>query len=394
MANVALYAPSPIAFDTHDPTQVANWAQNEFQILSRTLANLARVQFGVQNTPPPQPRTGLFAYADGTNWNPGSGEGLYEYQSDGTWHFVGFTATAGGGLTFSGGVFAVNPQYPIALSGNSPPSGITANAVISRQQPHHGFFGIVNSVTVQFIPFEGDLVKINGFLYQIPVGGIVSNNTNCFIDGVGGQNLAANTTYYAYLFNNNGTLTIDFSTTGYGISATAPNIGNTVKNVGGGDSRTLIGLLRTNGSAQFVNSAIARQVISWYNRRPQVISQGFGNNTATNVNGVVAALFGGSFSFVTWGDVTVSLSLECQVTDNCNTGNAGAIGFGDNSTTSVFVNQFVFGTNGIFVPTTLTWEGNFSEGFHTITLNGYANTANVAAAMTYVNTNVFGTLFG
>jgi hypothetical protein len=26
------------------------------------------------------------AYADGTSWNPGSGEGLYEYRSDAAWH--------------------------------------------------------------------------------------------------------------------------------------------------------------------------------------------------------------------------------------------------------------------------------------------------------------------
>ena len=31
-------------------------------------------------------KTGQVAYADGTNWNPGAGEGLYEYRSDAAWH--------------------------------------------------------------------------------------------------------------------------------------------------------------------------------------------------------------------------------------------------------------------------------------------------------------------
>ena len=35
-------------------------------------------------------RDGLLAYADGSNWNPGSGKGYYRYRlSDTTWVFVG-----------------------------------------------------------------------------------------------------------------------------------------------------------------------------------------------------------------------------------------------------------------------------------------------------------------
>ena len=35
---------------------------------------------------PLRPRAGMLAYADGTNWNPGAGEGLYEFRSDVAWH--------------------------------------------------------------------------------------------------------------------------------------------------------------------------------------------------------------------------------------------------------------------------------------------------------------------
>lgn len=35
-------------------------------------------------------RDGMLAYADGTNWNPGSGKGLYRYNSTtSAWVFVG-----------------------------------------------------------------------------------------------------------------------------------------------------------------------------------------------------------------------------------------------------------------------------------------------------------------
>ena len=38
---------------------------------------------------PVRPRNGLY-YADGTNWNPGSGKGFYRYDEDNkTWHYLG-----------------------------------------------------------------------------------------------------------------------------------------------------------------------------------------------------------------------------------------------------------------------------------------------------------------
>lgn len=37
---------------------------------------------------PAKPRDGLFALADGTDWNPGSGAGAYCYYA-GAWHFLG-----------------------------------------------------------------------------------------------------------------------------------------------------------------------------------------------------------------------------------------------------------------------------------------------------------------
>ena len=38
----------------------------------------------VLNSEPTKLRNGLVVYADGTNWNPGSGEGVYAYEA-GSW---------------------------------------------------------------------------------------------------------------------------------------------------------------------------------------------------------------------------------------------------------------------------------------------------------------------
>lgn len=38
---------------------------------------------------PGKPRHGDIVYADGTLWNPGSGEGIYRFSSLAVWEFVG-----------------------------------------------------------------------------------------------------------------------------------------------------------------------------------------------------------------------------------------------------------------------------------------------------------------
>lgn len=382
MANVALYAPSPIAFDTHDPTQVANWAQNEFQILSRTLANLSRIQFGVTNVAPPQPRTGLLAYADGTNWNPGSGEGLYVYGSDGNWHFLDFSTTFN------------TVQYPIALSGASPPTGITANALIARESAQCGYLSLASSTALSFGAIYGDLIKINGFLYPIPVAGITGlGNTSVFVNGVAGQNLAANTTYYVYAFNNGGVITGDFSTTAYAIDTTANNVGVAIKS--GDSTRSLIGLCHTDGSAHFNDSTVARNVLSWFNRKPKAVVQNFGNANTTNVNGTVGQINGGNVTFCTWGDVPNHLILYGQ--GNNSTANIqGIVGLGIDSTTTVFAQTFIFGTGTAnnFYPYALPNVGIATEGFHTITVNGYANSGAAASTLSNVNCVLEGWVLG
>lgn len=54
--------------------QVSDWA------LQPVVSELG---FDELHEEPPKPFVGLVVYADGTDWNPGSGEGLYVYKSGG-----------------------------------------------------------------------------------------------------------------------------------------------------------------------------------------------------------------------------------------------------------------------------------------------------------------------
>lgn len=145
--------------------------------------------------------------------------------------------------------------YAWVLSGQVTPN-IVSNA---------GRLTLTSSTALKFAPFNGDQIKINGVSYSIPAAGIAGlANTGVFVNGTAGQNLAANTSYFVYAFNNAGTVTADYSTTGHATSSTAGNVGTEIKSAT--DSRSLIGLIRTNASAQFVDSLKQRFVRSWFNK--------------------------------------------------------------------------------------------------------------------------------
>jgi len=56
---------------------------------SSAITLLAAGHLDVINAAPTKPRQGDIRYADGTQWNPGSGEGMYFYNSAGIWKFLG-----------------------------------------------------------------------------------------------------------------------------------------------------------------------------------------------------------------------------------------------------------------------------------------------------------------
>lgn len=61
---------------------LVQWTTYELQQVASALVATDADQ--VWNTTPPKPRRGTYAYADGTNWNPGSGEGPYFFNGT-TW---------------------------------------------------------------------------------------------------------------------------------------------------------------------------------------------------------------------------------------------------------------------------------------------------------------------
>jgi hypothetical protein len=71
-----------------DPAQLQRFLREEFIKIKAALDAVADGFDPVTNAPPDKPRQGMRRYADGTQWNPGSGAGLYRYDGT-TWRFLG-----------------------------------------------------------------------------------------------------------------------------------------------------------------------------------------------------------------------------------------------------------------------------------------------------------------
>ena len=161
---------------------------------------------------------------------------------------------------------AQGPQGPAGAAGAQGPQGPAGAAgapgAVGPQGPagyvagHSGRLIWASNTTLLFQPWNGDVIKINGAYYQIPAAGITIPNTA----------LAANTTYLVGLTFSGGVLTPFFyaNPSSHAPSTTAGNVG--VEIIAGNDSYSVIGMVRTNASIQFVDTLAFRGVISWFNQ--------------------------------------------------------------------------------------------------------------------------------
>lgn len=164
-----------------------------------------------------------------------------------------------------------------------------------------GKLRLVSGTALSYLPRYGAGIRINGKLCAIPATGIAGlANTNVFVNGVAGQNLATTQTYRVYVFMNAGVPTADFSTTGHSTSTVDPGI--EIKT--GDPTRTLIGLITTNTDGTFLSGMSKRYVLSWYNRtnQPMMGSQSNGFQISANSGAVSMSNSGNYLLFDTWAD--------------------------------------------------------------------------------------------
>ncbi len=73
-------------FPKRTPTEYSQgYVQDELGHISSAVEQLSLGYLDVTNVAPTRPRQGMIRYADGTNWNPSGGEGIYFFNSSGSW---------------------------------------------------------------------------------------------------------------------------------------------------------------------------------------------------------------------------------------------------------------------------------------------------------------------
>jgi hypothetical protein len=159
-----------------------------------------------------------------------------------------------------------------------------------------------NATTLTLNRKNGDRLAISGVNEQIPSAGVTLSN--------GG--LSADTTYFIYAYMNSGTMTLEASTTGH----TEANTGIETKT--GASSRTLVGMARTNGSSQFVQSDSNLGVLSYFNRRVKAIEFAFTADRTTTSTSYTEINSEIRLPFLTWGDSDVAFSVRGCTSNNTN----------------------------------------------------------------------------
>lgn len=79
-----MYTPNQTSFTK--PEDVLTFVQQELRRVSAAMQEMStqQVVFAELHTAPEKPREGMVVYADGTDWNPGDGKGIYAY-TGGEW---------------------------------------------------------------------------------------------------------------------------------------------------------------------------------------------------------------------------------------------------------------------------------------------------------------------
>lgn len=227
---------------------------------------------------------------------------------------------------------------------------------------------VTNTTTLALKPYNGRWIVINGVPYALPSSGITATSTSCAINGVAGSSLTANTLYYVYVFNNAGTPTLDFSTTGHVTDSSNGNIGVEIKS--GDNTRTLVGMIAMDASAHFRDDTTFRGTANWFNRASKLLSLPFTQPT-TGSNSFVT-LANTTMNVLSWSDESVMVQagqvVACSAA--CAVGFQaildGATGIGGWGSLSV--------PNGQGISTMFSVPIYVSEGIHTYALQGATST--------------------
>jgi len=235
--------------------------------------------------------------------------------------------------------------------------------------PDCGYLRIVGSspaASIIFVPFNGDLIRINGINYHIPAAGITVTYNNAFVNGVAGQTLTNGTTYsvYAFIHPTLG-MQLDFGAVGqHSPSTAAGNVGTEIKN--GDNSRSLVGNAYFSVPASaFYDQPDNRLTRSWFNRRPAPYHVGGG----MTVNQAAWVLYLNG-SVVSFQNESVTMTGQWYGTGDTQNNMSLSVGL-SGSIVGYAAACSTLHTTGAYENVTALWTAQLNEGLNSIQLYGH-----------------------
>jgi hypothetical protein len=137
---------------------------------------------------------------------------------------------------------------------------------------------VKSGANLALMPFNGNLITINGVNCTIPAAGVSLAPTG----------LTPAAIYYIYAVATAGVVTsLEASATGHSTSATAGNVGVEIKT--GDNTRSLVGMAYIAGGPAFADAPGSRFVRSWHNRGTMTIQGPIDTASTTTSGSFVAA---------------------------------------------------------------------------------------------------------
>lgn len=205
---------------------------------------------------------------------------------------------------------------------------------------------VASTTSLKLSPYNGNFLIINGVPWQVPAAGVTVTN--------GG--LAASTLYYVYALISGGALALEVVATTHATGT------NGVEQKSGDATRTLVGMVYTNGSTQFVDSTTSRTCLSWFNRESKAFqSTAGGNNTSSTSFTTISAVF----NFLAWADEAF-FGYVCGYSNNTSTTfNSASLAIDGGLVGQTASANMAASTN---VPFSSQYSAFLSEGLHTESL--------------------------
>lgn len=218
----------------------------------------------------------------------------------------------------------------------------------------------VNTTSIKLVPWNGNLIKVNGVPCTVPDAGVTLSNAG----------LTAATKYYVYATASGGAVNaLEASTTAYATSTTAGNKGNVIKN--GDDTRTLVGMVYMNTGAPgtFGSSSTWQGVRSWFNDQGIAGNSGLAADKTTGSATYVKMDSTTDITFITWANETVQ-AWATGVGQSSTTAN-DFVALGIDGTTPEDAQSMSGGTTGVNYPIAVSTPARApGEGNHTLSVLG------------------------